>query len=42
MKIGIIQQHNGEDVKTNVLHLATKIRQLAKAGAAPPRLHWCR
>lgn len=33
MKIGIIQQHNGEDVKTNVLHLATKIRQLAKAGA---------
>lgn len=33
MKIGIIQQHNGEDVKTNVLHLATKIRQLAKEGA---------
>ena len=33
MKIGIIQQHNVEDVKTNVLHLATKIRQLAKAGA---------
>ena len=32
MKIGIIQQHNGEDVKTNVLHLATKIRQLAKEG----------
>ena len=33
MKIGIIQQHNGEDVKANVLHLATKIRQLAKEGA---------
>ena len=33
MKIGIIQQHNGADVKTNVLHLATKIRQLVKAGA---------
>ena len=33
MKIGIIQQHNGEDVKTNVLHLVTKIRQLAKEGA---------
>lgn len=33
MKIGIIQQHNGEDVKNNVLHLATKIRQLAKEGA---------
>ena len=33
MKIGIIQQHNGEDVKTNILHLATKIRQLAKEGA---------
>ena len=33
MKIGIIQQHNGEDVKTNVLHLTTKIRQLAKEGA---------
>ena len=33
MKIGIIQQHNGEDVKTNVLHLATKIRKLAKEGA---------
>ena len=33
MKIGLIQQHNVEDVKTNVLHLATKIRQLAKEGA---------
>jgi len=33
MKIGIIQQHNVEDVKTNTLHLATKIRQLAQAGA---------
>ncbi len=33
MKIGIIQQHNGEDVKTNVLRLVTKIRQLAKEGA---------
>ena len=33
MKIGIIQQHNGGDVKTNVLHLVTKIRQLAKEGA---------
>ena len=33
MKIGIIQQHNGKDVKTNVLHLVTKIRQLAKEGA---------
>ena len=33
MKIGIIQPHNGEDDKTNVLHLATKIRQLAKEGA---------
>jgi N-carbamoylputrescine amidase len=33
VKIGIIQQHNGEDVRTNVLHLATKIRQLAKDGA---------
>ena len=33
MKIGIIQQHNGEDVKTNVLHLVTKIRQLVKEGA---------
>ena len=33
MKIGIIQQHNGADVKANVLHLATKIRQLAKEGA---------
>ena len=33
MRIGIIQQHNGEDVKTNVLHLVTKIRQLAKEGA---------
>ena len=33
MKIGIIQQHNGEDVKNNVLNLATKIRQLAKQGA---------
>ena len=33
MKIGIIQQHNGEDVKTNVLRLVTKIRQLAKKGA---------
>ena len=33
MKIGIIQQHNGENVKTNVLHLAVKIRQLAKEGA---------
>jgi N-carbamoylputrescine amidase len=33
MKIGLIQQHNGADVKTNVLHLTTKIRQLAKEGA---------
>ena len=33
MKIGIIQQHNVEDIKTNVLHLVTKIRQLAKGGA---------
>jgi N-carbamoylputrescine amidase len=33
MKIGLIQQHNVEDVKTNVLHLATKIRQLVKEGA---------
>lgn len=33
MKIGIIQQHNGKDVKGNVLHLVTKIRQLAKEGA---------
>ena len=33
MKIGIIQQHNGEDVKANVLHLATKIRGLAREGA---------
>ena len=33
MKIGIIQQHNGEDVKTNVLRLIAKIRQLAKEGA---------
>ena len=33
MKIGIIQQHNGEDVKTNMLHLEAKIRQLAKEGA---------
>ena len=33
MKIGLIQQHNGEDIKTNMLHLATKIRQLAKEGA---------
>ena len=33
MKIGIIQQHNVENVETNKLHLATKIRQLAKAGA---------
>lgn len=33
MKIGLIQLHNGADVKTNVLHLTTKIRQLAKEGA---------
>ena len=33
MKIGIIQQHNGEDVKENVLHLVTKVRALAKEGA---------
>jgi len=33
MKIGIIQQHNGEDAKANVLNLATKIRKLAKEGA---------
>ena len=33
MKIGLIQQHNGEDIKTNMLRLATKIRQLAKEGA---------
>ena len=33
MKIGIIQQHNGKNVKGNVLHLVTKIRQLAKEGA---------
>ena len=33
MKIGIIQQQNGEDVKENVLHLVTKVRALAKEGA---------
>ena len=33
MKIGLIQQHNGEDIKANMLRLATKIRQLAKEGA---------
>jgi len=33
MKIGLIQQHNGEDINTNMLRLATKIRQLAKEGA---------
>jgi len=33
MKIGIIQQHNVEDVKENVLHLVTKVRALAKEGA---------
>ncbi|MCR5512494.1 MAG: carbon-nitrogen hydrolase [Prevotella sp.] len=33
MKIGIIQQHNGEDAKANVLNLATKIRKLAKEGS---------
>jgi len=33
MKIGIIQQHNGEEVKENVLHLVTKVRALAKEGA---------
>ena len=33
MKIGIIQQHNGEDAKANMLNLATKIRKLAKEGA---------
>ena len=33
MKIGIIQQHNVEDVKTNVQNLETKIRKLAKEGA---------
>ena len=33
MKIGIIQQHNREDAKANVLNLATKIRKLAKEGA---------
>ena len=33
MKIGLIQQHNGEDIKTNMLRLATKIRQLAEEGA---------
>ena len=33
MKIGIIQQHNVADVKTNVQNLETKIRKLAKEGA---------
>ncbi len=33
MKIGIIQQHNVEDVTTNRINLETKIRQLAKTGA---------
>ena len=33
MKIGIIQQHNGADVKANVLHLTAKIHQLAQEGA---------
>ena len=33
MKIGLIQQQNVADVKTNMLHLATKIRELAKQGA---------
>ncbi len=33
MRIGIIQQHNEENVKINVLHLSSKIRQLAKEGA---------
>lgn len=32
MKIGIIQQHNTDDVKNNVLRLVTSIRQLAKQG----------
>jgi len=33
MKIGIIQQKNVGDVKENVLHLVTKIRELVKQGA---------
>ena len=33
MKIGLIQQQNVADVKQNMQHLATKIRQLAKQGA---------
>ncbi len=33
MKVGIIQQRNVADVKANVLHLATKIRELVKNGA---------
>ena len=33
MKIGLIQQQNVADVKQNMQHLATKIRQLAQQGA---------
>ena len=33
MKIGLIQQQNVADVKQNMQHLATKIRELAKQGA---------
>jgi N-carbamoylputrescine amidase len=33
MKIGLIQQQNVADVKHNMQHLATKIRQLAQQGA---------
>jgi len=33
MKIGIIQQKNVGEVKENVLHLVTKIRELVKQGA---------
>ena len=33
MKIGLIQQQNVADVKQNMQHLATKIRELVKQGA---------
>ena len=33
MKIGLIQQQNVADIKQNMQHLATKIRELAKQGA---------